>query len=78
MSRRGAALPNLAELPERGQEGQDTVIAKPPGEERSGYFVLQNNGNDRGLGEAGVIAEVLQAATQETGVLLDSCHTLRL
>src|ERR1700679_4081070 len=60
------------------RSGQDTVITKPSGEERSGHFVLQNNRYDRRLGEAGVIAQVLQAATQETGVLLDSCHTLRL
>ena len=57
--------------------GQDAVIAEPSCKERSGHFIFQDEGNDRGLGEPGVIAQVAQATTEEVGVLRGSCHTLR-
>ena len=52
---------------EEDRSGQDAVIAEPSGEERSRHLVLQNDGYDRRLREAGIIAQVLQTATQETG-----------
>ena len=60
------------------RSSQDAVIAEPSGKQRSGYLVLQDDGDNRGLGEAGVIAQILQTTTQEAGVLLDSRYSFGL
>ena len=58
--------------------GQDAVVAEPSREECGGHLILQDDGDDRAFREAGVVAHILQAVTQKSGVLPDSCYAFGL
>src|SRR5882757_5716586 len=72
------ASDSLRDGREHDRRGNDAVVAELPREERRGDLVVEDDWDDGGLGEAGIVAEVLEAGAKVVAVGFEAGDTLRL